>query len=256
MPCRRHERAWSPGHLGAGYGSGGMTTAVTYEIIEGIAIVSLDDGKANAFGPQNLAALDAAIDAAETEARALVIMGRPGRFCAGFDLSVIEAGGQAARELVGAGARTAMALYGSSVPVVVACTGHALAFGAILLLASDLRIGADVDAKIGMNEVAIGLSVPIFAMELARARLSPRYLTQAIALATLYTPSGAVKAGFLDEVVPSDELEQTVLQRARGLADGLSPSGFSKTRRNDRQGAIDHIEATLDEDLADFGLDT
>lgn len=229
------------------------TTAPTFAIDDGVAVLKLDDGKVNAFGPSTIAALDAAIDAAEAEARALVIAGREGKFSAGFDLGVIRSGPGPARELASAGARAAMRLYGAGVPVVAACTGHALAYGAILLLASDLRIGADGDARIGLNEVAIGLTLPVFGVELARDRLSPRHLTRAIGLATVYSPTEAVEVGFLDEVVPAEELEQTAVDRARALAGALNPGAFAGTRRNVRSAVIDRVLATLDEDLAGFG---
>ncbi len=230
------------------------TPAPTCEISDGIAVLRLDDGKVNAFGPETVAALDAAIEAAEASAGALVIVGREGKFSAGFDLSVIGAGPGPARDLARTGARAAMRLYGAGVPVVAACTGHALAYGAILLLASDLRIGGDGDARIGLNEVAIGLAMPVFGMELARDRLSPRHLTRAVSLATVYSPAEAVEAGFLDKVVPVEDLEQVALTRARALASGLDRAAFAKTRRNARGGTIDRVLATLDEDLARFGL--
>lgn len=230
------------------------TPAPTFAIDDGVAVLRLDDGKVNAFGPSAVAALEAAIGRAETEAGALVIAGREGKFSAGFDLGIIRAGPGPARELAAAGARAAMRLYGADVPVVAACTGHALAYGAILLLASDLRIGADVDAAIGLNEVAIGLTLPAFGVELARDRLSPRHLTRAVGLATVYPPAGAVEAGFLDEVVPAADLEQTALDRARALAGALDPAAFARTRRNVRGAVIDRVLATLDEDLARFGI--
>ena len=177
-----------------------MTSKTSYEVTDGIAVLRLDDGKANAVGYDTIAAIDAAVAGAEQSAKALVIVGREGRFSAGFDLSVMGQGPEAARPLVAAGARAAMRIYGARVPVVAACTGHALAFGAIMLLSSDVRIGADIDAKIGLIEVSIGMPLPIFAVELARDRLSPQHFTAATALATAYSPHGAAGAGYLDGV--------------------------------------------------------
>ena len=231
-----------------------MTSAPSFEISDRVGVLRLDDGKANAVGFDALAAIDAAVDAASSDARALLITGREGLFSAGFDLRVVAAGPEAARDLVKAGARTAMRLYGAPVPVVAACTGHALAFGAIMLLASDLRIGADVDAKIGLNEVSLGMPLPIFAVELARDRLNPRHFTRATALAALYGPRGAAKAGYLDEVVAADELGAEAFERARSLAEYLNPTGFALTRRTARQDRIDHIRSTLDDDLSDFAV--
>ena len=231
-----------------------MTSATSYEVTDGIAVLRLDDGKANAVGYETIAAIDAALDDAEANAGSLVIVGREGRFSAGFDLSVMGQGPEAARPLVAAGARTAMRIYGARVPVVAACTGHALAFGAIMLLSSDVRIGADVEAKIGLIEVSIGMPLPIFAVELARARLSPRHFTAATSLATAYGPHGAAEAGYLDDVVPADELHETAMQRAGELASHVRRTAFGLTRRTTRQATIDHILSTLDEDLESFGV--
>ena len=231
-----------------------MTSTSTFEVNDGVAVLRLDDGKANAIGYETLAAIDSAVSDAEQEAKALVIAGREGRFSAGFDLGLMRQGPQAARDVAAAGARTAMRIYGARVPVVAACTGHAIAFGAIMLLSSDVRLGADADAKIGLNEVSIGMPLPIFAVELARDRLTPRCFTAATALATLYSAADAVEAGYLDELVPPDELMDAAVARAAALGEYLGLAGFALTRRNARQATIDHILETLDEDIEDFGI--
>ena len=229
-----------------------MTSNTSYEVSDGIALLRLDDGKANAVGYSTLEAIDAAIADAEAHARALVIAGREARFSAGFDLSVINSSADAPRQLAGAGARTAMRIFGAAVPVVAACTGHAVAFGAIMLLSSDVRVGADTNAKIGLNEVSIGLPLPIFAMELARNRLSPSHFTKATALASLFSPRDAVDAGYLDEVVAADAVTETAIARASALSGYLKPNAFAQSRGTARQAVIDHILTTLDEDLESF----
>ena len=231
-----------------------MTSTTSYEVTDGIAVLRLDDGKANAVGYETIAAIEAAVEDAEQNAGALVVVGREGRFSAGFDLSVIGQGPEAARDLVAAGARAAARVYGAGVPVVAACTGHALAFGAIMLLSSDVRFGADVEAKIGLIEVSIGMPMPIFAIELARDRLSPQHFTAATALATAYSPREAAEAGYLDEVVAADELYEAALRRAGALAGHVRRTAFRQTRRTARHKTIDHILSTLDEDLRSFGV--
>ncbi len=237
---------------------GGKHEDSHYQIIDNgegrVAVLRLDDGKANAINHGSLAAIDQAVAGAERDAQALVIAGRDGCFIAGFDLGLINQGPDAARDLVTAGAHTAMRIHGARVPVVMACTGHALAFGAILLLCSDVRVGVDANAKIGLNEVSIGLPVPVFAVELARNRLTPRYFTAATTLATVYAPEDAVKAGFLDELAASESVIDVAIARAGALGDRLRPVAFARTRRNTRQAVINHILSTLDEDLSDFAL--
>jgi len=72
--------------------------------------------------------------------------------------------------LVSKGAELIVRLYSFPLPVVVAAEGHSIAMGAIMLLAADLRIGKDADTKYGLNETAIGMVLPPFGMELAKAR--------------------------------------------------------------------------------------
>ena len=186
-----------------------------------VLIVHLDDGKANALSARVITSIAAALDQAETDDTigALVVHGRPGRFCAGFDLSVMRGGDiTAVVALVSDGGELVRRLYGSSVPVVAASTGHALAAGALILLGCDLRIGADVDCKIGLNEVAIGMVLPNWALTIAKDRLSKRHLQLAVATAQVTAGPGAVDAGFLDTVVPEGEVLSTAVAAAHGLA--------------------------------------
>ena len=128
----------------------------------------------------------------------------------------------AVRALVKEGALLTMRVYEFERPVVIACTGHALAAGAILLMAADVRIGSAGPFKIGLNEVAIGMPIPIFAAELARDRLSRRHVTAATALATIYDPQGALDAGYFDGVVEPDGVVDAALERAAALASTLN----------------------------------
>src|SRR5262245_1515716 len=188
-----------------------------YRLDDGVPVLRLDDGKANALSPAAIAALEAALDRAEKEARAVLVLGREGRLCAGFDLSVMRAGVEPMRALVTAGAELFLRIAVHPLPIVVGCTGHALAAGAILLLAADTRIGARGAFKIGLNEVAIGMALPIFGFELARERLSKRHFTRAAIQAELYDPDEAVAAGFLDRACDPGAVAETALAEARRL---------------------------------------
>lgn len=232
-----------------------MSDIVRTESEGDVFIITFDDGKANALSHAAIDALGRALtEAEEGGARALVLAGRPGRFCAGFDLSVMQAGLQAARDLVAAGARMMLRVYLFGAPVVIACTGHAMAGGAVLLLAGDHCVGVDGEFKIGLNEVQIGMPVPVFAVEMARNRLSPRHLNSATQLARIYSPKEAVEAGYLHQVVGGDQLQQTCQGLAGLMAKGLSPQAFHGTRQRLRSNLAARIEATLEEDLQNFSI--
>jgi enoyl-CoA hydratase len=222
----------------------------TYRLDDGLATITLDDGKANAFSNRALEALEGHLDAVEADgARALVLIGRPGRFSAGFDLAEMTADVDTMRALVVRGARWWMRLYGLGIPTVAACTGHALAGGALTLLSCDLRIGADVPAKIGLNEVAIGLTLPKFGVELARERLVKPAFAAATMGAQVYDPAGAVAVGFLDRVVPEAELAATAEAEARRLAQ-LRTGAYGATKANARAEVIARVLAGVEQDLA------
>jgi enoyl-CoA hydratase len=222
---------------------------LTYTLEGNLALVVMDDGKANALSDAMLDALSAAIDRAEKEAAALVLVGRKDRFCAGFDLRAMMASHDSAKALLRRGSAVLMKLYGAKVPLVLACTGHALAGGALVLLTGDVRIGASGAYRIGLNEVSIGLPVPVLAMELARDRLTTAELGPATLESRIYGPEDAQKAGYLDLVVP----EGDVLARAKTEATRLAAqpkSAYAATKERLRGRTIKHIEDTLDADMA------
>ena len=222
-----------------------------FELDEQVAILRFDDGKANAISPVALDALNAALDRAEKEARAVALLGRPGRFSAGFDLSVMRQGPEAAQALVGGGAELLARMVGSPLPIVAGCSGHALAMGALLLLAADQRLGTEGDFKLGLNEVAIGMTLPQFALELAEERLSRRHLQRSVSQAEIYDPVAAVDAGYLDRLVPADQLEAASIAEARRLTE-LHPRAFAETKKKLRGAVVERIRAGLQADLASF----
>jgi len=208
----------------------------THVVVDGdedqrtISIITLDDGKANALSSPTIAAVRAALTGAEADPTcvAAVITGRPGRFSAGFDLSVMQAGDRTAvTAMVADGGELVRHIYGAAIPVVVACTGHALAAGALVLLAADVRVGADGPFKVGLNEVAIGMTLPNWAYTIARERLSKRHLQRAVVNARLTDPAAAVDVGFLDRVVPEADVLSVALEEAAILA-GLDRKAYGR----------------------------
>jgi enoyl-CoA hydratase len=231
-----------------------MSDAVSLETSGDVAVIRLDDGKANALPPEVLNALQGALDRAEEAGQAVLLIGRPGKFSAGFDLGVMRSGGpDVALEMVTAGAKLAIRIARFPAPVVVASTGHALAMGAVLLMAADTRIGAEGNFKIGFNEVAISMTTPRFLAEFARERLSKRYFTRAVVQAEIFGPQEALAAGFLDRLAPADQLFDTALAETTRLA-ALPRRAYAGTKELTRAAVLEHIETTLEENLkATFG---
>ena len=223
------------------------TDVVTYTLEATTAVVRMDDGKANALSLPMIEGVLEALNRAEKEASAMVLIGRPGRFCAGFDLRVMMSSPEAAKGLLARGADMLMRLYGAKLPLVIACSGHALAGGALVVLTGDTRIGASGEFRIGLNEVSIGMPVPVLAMELARDRLLPTELGRATLQAQIYTPDDAAKAGYLDALVSPDDLLARSLDEAKRLS-ALARHAYQATKTRLRGKTIAHILATFEDD--------
>jgi enoyl-CoA hydratase len=222
-----------------------MSDLVNYELEGGVAVVTMDDGKANALSPAMLAAIDGALDRAEKDGAAVVLAGRPGRFSGGFDLNVIRQGDSETVDMLRGGFELTEHMLRFPRPLVMACTGHAVAMASFVLLAGDYRVGADGEFKIVANEVAIGLTMPYAAIELCRYRLTPSAFDRTQVLATPYTPADAVTAGFLDEVVDPD----AVVSRARELATAftaLDATAHTGTKLRVRAGVLDALRTAID----------
>ena len=218
-----------------------MTVLVECKHQDKYTLIQMDDGKANALGFEMLAQLGKALDQAEEAGKVVIICGRPGKFSAGFDLSVMGGGGEDTMKLLKSGADISRRLLDFPTPVVLAVTGHALAMGALLLLSADYRIGVHGTYKIGLNEVAIGMTLPYFGVELARARLASSHLSRAVNLAQVYDASGAVQAGYLDEAVSEEDL----LPRAIALAEQLSTLDM-EAHKNTKARTREQLTAALD----------
>src|SRR5436305_2301545 len=221
-----------------------MSDSVKMTVEDGVAVVRLDDGKANALSMAVIGGLHEALDKAASDATAVCLVGNAKALCAGFDLSVMRGGAEDMVKLVRAGGEFLMRLYGHPQPTVAAVTGHALAAGALVVLACDTRVSGDGPAKIGLNEVAIGMTLPEFAVELARDRLSKRYLTRATVEAEIFDPEGALAAGYLDMVVAADQCERTAIDESRRLGQ-LDAAAYAGTKRAMRQPTIDRVTPTL-----------
>src|SRR2546427_9993043 len=191
-----------------------MGTLVSYQLEDSIATIAMDDGKVNALSLQMLTELNAALDRASADRAVVVLTGRDGIFSAGFDLTVLRAGGSDASAMLRAGFELAERMLSFPTPVLIACTGHAVAMGVFLLLSGDYRVGAAGPYRITANEVAIGLTMPRAAVEICRQRLTPAHFNRAVVLAEVFSPDDAVAAGFLDLVVPADALQDVAVSAA------------------------------------------
>jgi enoyl-CoA hydratase/carnithine racemase len=227
-------------------------TLLDYQFSDGIATIRLDDGKVNALSVAMQEAIGEAIGRADADGAAIVITGRPGMFSAGFDLATINEGGAATRAMVIGGFRLAERILTYPRPVVVGCTGHAIAMGTFLMLTGDYRIGPDAGShKWTANEVAIGLVMPRTAIELLRVRLTPAAVDKAVALSHQFGPSDALATGYFDELVPADDVVERATAVARSAL-SLDAGAHTASKQRTRGPALAAIAQAIQEDDDDF----
>ncbi len=230
-----------------------VDSLVSYEREGPVAVLGLDDGKANVLTPRMLAALNAALDRAEAERAIVLILGRPGVFSGGFDLKLLRSGRFAALRMLRTGFRLSARLLAFPYPVVVGCTGHAIAMGSFLALSADYRIGAAGDFKIQANEVVIGLTMPRAAVAICRQRLAPAHFVRAMVHAEAFDPEGAAAAGFLDRVVAPEDVRAEALRYAQSLTE-LDLTAHARTKLRIRARVLRDIRRGLAADLRELTL--
>lgn len=224
-----------------------MTKLVGYQLNENVATLTLQNGKVNAISPQLVVDFNEALDRAEQDEAVVVITGHAGMLSGGYDLNVMKSGVDDMKALVSAGSKLTRRLLSFPFPVVVACSGHAIAKGAFLLLAADYRIGVEGKFKIGLNEVAIGMTMHNAGIELARGRLAPVFFNRSVICAEMVDPKGAMNAGFLDTVVPAEVFDATVAN-VSGMLSQLNMKAHSQTKLKARKDLLEILDAAIEAD--------
>ena len=226
-----------------------MSELVTYNLNDGVATVTLANGKVNAISPDVIAGLNRALDQAEQDKAVVILTGQPGILSGGYDLKVMVSSPQAALDLVAAGSTLARRMLAHPFPIIVACPGHAVAKGAFLLLSSDYRIGVDGPFNIGLNEVKIGMTMHQVGIAIARDRLTTPTFQRSVINAEMFNPQGALSAGFLDRVVAAEELLPVANEVAQQLK-GLNMGAHKKTKLKVRKLLLETLDAAIETDKA------
>lgn len=221
-----------------------MSELIDYQLEDGIATLTLNNGKVNAISPDVVAAFNAALDRAEQDRAVVIITGQPGILSAGYDLKIMTSSPQNAIGLVTQGSTLARRLLSHPFPVIVACPGHAVAKGAFLLLSVDYRIGVQGPFQIGLNEVQIGMTMHHAGIELARDRLRRSAFQRSVIGAEMFDPQGALEAGFLDKVVAVEQLREETLAVAQRLKK-LNMNAHGKTKLKARKAFLEALDEAI-----------
>ncbi|AEB58645.1 enoyl-CoA hydratase [Ectopseudomonas mendocina] len=224
-----------------------MSDLISYQLEDGIATLTLSNGKVNAISPDVIAAFNTALDRAEQDRAIVIITGQPGILSGGYDLKVMTSGPQNAINLVAAGSNLARRMLAHPFPIIVACPGHAVAKGAFILLSSDYRIGVEGPFSIGLNEVQIGMTMHHVGIELARDRLRKSAFHRSVINGEMFDPAAAVDAGFLDKVVPAEQLLATAQAAAQQMKK-INMTAHKNTKLKVRKALLEILDAAIEMD--------
>ena len=224
-----------------------MSDLVQYSLNDGVATLTLVNGKVNAVSPALIQAFHAALDQAQADEAVVIVTGQPGILSGGYDLKVMTSGPEAAIDLVAAGSTLARRMLAHPQPIIVACSGHAVAKGAFLLLSADYRIGVEGPFTIGLNEVKIGMTMHHVGIALARDRLTKPAFQRSVINAEMFNPQSALAAGFLDQVVPADELVSAATAVAHEFKK-LNAKAHAQTKLKVRKALLDALDIAIQTD--------
>ena len=221
-----------------------MSDLVSYEIEDGIATLTLNNGKVNALSPAMFDALNDAFDKAEKDRAVIILTGQPGILSGGYDLKVMTSSPENAIALVTTGSTFTRRMLAHPFPIIVACPRHAIAKGAFLLLSADYRIGVEGAFNIGLNEVLIGMTMHHSGIEVARDRLSKPAFHRSVINGEIFNPRDALDAGFLDKVVPADELLEVAKATAQQLKK-INMTAHKNTKLKARKTLLETLDQAI-----------
>jgi len=224
-----------------------MSELVSYLLDDGVATIILNNGKANVISLAVLERFNAALDQATEDRAVVIITGQPGILSGGYDLKVMKSSRENSANLVATGSAFARRMLSHPYPIIVACSGHAVAKGAFILLSADYRIGVEGPFRIGFNEVAIGMTMHDVGLTLSRYRLHRSMFDRSVITAEMFDPAGALNAGFFDELTSPDALTAT----ARSTADRLKKldmTAYLNTKLKARKALLEELDSGIQSD--------
>ncbi len=189
------------------------------------AVIVFARPPANAFDLDLTAEFDACLCelAATPPSGGVVVTGAGRTFSGGVDFKSVPAYTSDQHvQMIGHINRAITALYGLPTATVAAVNGHAIGGAFVVMLACDVRLTADTNAKLGLTEVTAGIPYPACPMEIVKAELEPSYRRHLVLSGELITPHAAHARGLVDQVVAPEELLPRAVDLARIRAAALS----------------------------------
>jgi enoyl-CoA hydratase len=215
---------------------------IDIEIEDGIAVVTLKHGKANALDIELCEALAARfMELRKSNAKAVVITGQGKIFSAGVNLiKLSEGGADYIRKFLPALHGLYDAVFYQPKPVVAAINGHAIAGGCVLACCADRRVMANDGGRIGVTELLVGVPFPALAFEIMRHATPPYFFTETMLGGATFPAGVAAHRGLVNEAVEPAALLARAMAAAQELA-ALSPPAFAQTKMQIRAPVTERV---------------
>lgn len=210
---------------------------------DGVAVLRIEHGKANAIDTDLFDALNDQLDALETsDAKGVVVTGTGGNFSAGVNLfKVLDGGADYLRDFLPALSQGVRRLFSLSRPVVAAVNGHAIAGGYILAAACDYRIMTSGKGKVGVTELLVGVPFPATAMEILRFHFTDREIQEKVYSGRLVGAAEALEAGWVDRLTDPEKVVDEAVELAARWGK-VSSSAFAVTKHHLKRETLERID--------------
>ncbi len=208
--------------------------SIRTENTDGLLIVTMSRAPANALNAAMVDELSSALQQArDYDVRGVVLASdRPKFFSAGFDVKeVFQYDRERMTSYFGAFMDLYETLFRLPKPVVGAVSGHAVAGGAVLALACDVRVMAEGAFRFALNEVNLGIVLPPGILRMALDAIGPRHARELFLGGETLTPARALGIGLASELAQPEDVLPRAIARARGLAEKPA-AAFGAIKRN------------------------
>lgn len=231
-----------------------MSGFVRLEREDTVARLTLQRGKVNAIDDELVEELRHVLARVkrDAEARAVVLGGSGPFFSFGFDIpKFLDYSRQQFTAFLEAFTELYTYLFTYPKPVVAAVNGHAVAGGCMLALACDRRVMAEGGAKIALNELGFGATVPAGSVEMLRFAAGDRNAAEVLYSAAMFTAERALSLKLVDEVAPAEKVQHEALRLARAL--GKQPArAFASIKAQLRGMVADEMRRREPASIAEF----
>ena len=223
---------------------------IKLHINDGIAVMEMDDCKANAMNSVFFKEFNEAFDQVENKAKLLIIMGRKSFFSGGLDLKYMSAlQPKELNDFTETFAKTLLRVNLFPITTIAACTGHAIAGGAMLTFACDLRYIVDGQYRFNVNETKIGIVLPSWMLMLGSNAIPITWRAESLLHAKVYTPKETFEKGITHALIQEDaDIISSIVETTKDIQN-LNLLAYADSKKRLREKEVNEVLKLLKDEL-------